>query len=138
MSRVVLDASAAVRTVLRAPGSDRLVDALDRAVLVLVPSLFFSEVANALWKYTAADDGLSAAECTEHLSEVDSLIDEIFDDRELVVEALHQAAAHGHPVYDLLYAVLARRTGATVLTCDRRLSALLESMGIAHEAVEPA
>ena len=34
------------------------------------------------------------------------------------------------PVYDLLYAVLARRTGCTVLTMDERLKKLLGQMGI--------
>ena len=51
-------------------------------------------------------------------------------DRELMIEALHQAVALSHPVYDLLYAVLARRTGAGVLTCDRRLATLLDSLGV--------
>jgi len=33
-------------------------------------------------------------------------------------------------------AVLARRTGAAVLTCDNRLAALLDALGIAHHGVE--
>jgi len=136
MSRLVLDASAAVRMVLRAPGSDRLADELGAAALVLVPSVFVSEVANALWKYTAIENVLTTEQCAERMSEIDSLVDEVFDDRELIVEALHQAVAHRHPVYDLLYAVLARRTGAAVLTCDNRLAALLDALGIAYRGVE--
>lgn len=71
---------------------------------MIVPSIFFSEVANGLWKYAAIETELTAD---------------------------HQAVAHRHPVYDLLYAVLARRTGAAVLTRDRRLADLLDQLGIA-------
>ena len=49
---------------------------------------------------------------------------------ELVTEALAEAARRAHPVYDLLYGVLARRRGCDVLTLDKRLSALLQGMGI--------
>lgn len=132
MSRLVLDASAAIRLVLREPDSAPLADELEAAALVLVPSIFFSEVANGLWKYVALADALTAEQCLERLSETDALVDEVFDDRELIVEAVHMAIAHGHPVYDLLYAVLARRTGAAVLTRDDRLGTLLDTLGVAH------
>jgi len=131
LSRVVLDASAAIRLVLRDPESAPLVDALQTATLVLVPAIFFTEVANGLWKYTLGDT-LTTEQCVERLSEVDALVDEVFDDRELIVEAVHLAIAHDHPVYDLLYAVLARRTGAAVLTRDGRLGKLLDTLGVAH------
>jgi len=48
--RVVLDASAAVRLVMRAETAERLLDPIARAVLVLAPSLYASEVANAMCK----------------------------------------------------------------------------------------
>ncbi|MDL1952047.1 type II toxin-antitoxin system VapC family toxin, partial [Acidobacteria bacterium ACD] len=51
-------------------------------------------------------------------------------DHELAVEALSEASRYGHPVYDLLYAVLARREGCKVLTFDRRLTSLLRELGI--------
>ena len=51
-------------------------------------------------------------------------------DHELAVEALSEASRHGHPVYDLFYAVLARREGCRVLTFDGRLIALLRKLGI--------
>jgi predicted nucleic acid-binding protein len=40
------------------------------------------------------------------------------------------AVRFDHPVYDALYAVLARRRGAAVLTLDRRLRSLLEKMRV--------
>jgi predicted nucleic acid-binding protein len=51
-------------------------------------------------------------------------------DGELVTEAIAEACRRNHPVHDLLYAVLARRHGAAVLTLDARLSGLLAQMAI--------
>lgn len=48
--RVVLDASAAVRLIMRMDDALWLADRLDEASLVPVPGLFRAEVANALWK----------------------------------------------------------------------------------------
>jgi len=48
--RLVLDASAAVRMVMHAKGADGLLESVSAATVVTAPSLYTSEVANALWK----------------------------------------------------------------------------------------
>lgn len=131
---LVLDASAAVRAVMRTDEAGQLIDLLSDEALVLAPSLYSCEVANALWKYVQA--GVLRLELAlERLDEAANLIDEVTPDSKLTTEALAEAARYKHPVYDLLYAVLARRHGYGVLTMDRRLSALLKKMGI--PAIEP-
>lgn len=126
--RLVLDASAAVRMVMRAEGADGLLESVSTATVVAAPSLYASEVANALWKYVKADK-LDAETALERLEEAVNLIDAFTPDWELTTEALTEAARYEHPVYDLLYAVLARRTGCAVLTMDERLRRLLGQMG---------
>ena len=64
------------------------------------------------------------------LGEALDLVDLLVPDRDLVEEALVAAARYRHPVYDLLYAVLARRHGAAVRTLDERLRSLLAQMGV--------
>ena len=59
------------------------------------------------------------------------LTDSILPSRLLATEALVAASVESHPVYDMMYAVLARRHGATVLTMDKPFSQLLRKMGIA-------
>jgi predicted nucleic acid-binding protein len=59
-----------------------------------------------------------------------NLIDAFTADRELTTETLTEAVRYRHPVYDLLYAVLARRTGCAVLRMDERLRTLLGQMGV--------
>jgi predicted nucleic acid-binding protein len=66
----------------------------------------------------------------ERYEEAMDLIDDFTADRELATEALAEAVRHRHPVYDLIYAVLARRTGCAVLTMDSRLVALLGQMSM--------
>ncbi|MFU8857066.1 MAG: type II toxin-antitoxin system VapC family toxin [Deferrisomatales bacterium] len=127
--RAVLDASAAVEVVLPGRRASSVVDLLDECLVVLVPELFHSEVANALRKYVRAGD-LSAEEAVSLLETSFGLYDRAVPDHELAEEALAEAISRNHPVHDLLYASLARRHGCTVVTLDGRLAKLLSDMGI--------
>jgi len=128
--RIVLDASAAVRLVMRAEAAERLLEPVADAVLVLAPSLYASEVANALWKYVQAGS-LELETALERYEEAIHLVDDFTPDWELTTEAITEATRYRHPVYDLLYAILARRKGCAMLTMDQRLTALVDTMGIA-------
>lgn len=121
--RVVLDASAAMNLVMRTERAAELIGRLESAHRVLAPALFQTEVANALWKYVRAGT-LSKDLALERFEEALGLVDQFEPDEALVVEALSLAVHHGHPVYDLLYAVLAMRNGARILSTDARLLGL--------------
>lgn len=127
--RVVLDASAAVRLIMRMEDALVLADRLDEASLVLVPGLFRTEVANALWKYVRAEQ-LSADNAVRRLDEALALPDAEVPDSELLTEALASACRTSHPVYDQLYVILARRHAASLLTRDRRLAKLAGRFGV--------
>lgn len=127
--RIVLDASAAVRVVMRDEAAERLLEPIASAAVVLAPSLYASEVANALWKYVQAGK-LDLETALEHYEEAIHLIDAFTPDRELTTEAITEATRYRHPVYDLLYAILARRKGCAMLTMDQRLTALVDKMGL--------
>jgi len=127
--RLVLDTSAAVRLVMRAETVDELLEPVSAATLVAAPSLYAGEVANALWKYVKADR-LEVETGLERYGEAINLIDDFIPDRELATEAFMEAVRYRHPVYDLLYAVLARRTGCAILTLDQRLKTLAGQIGI--------
>lgn len=129
MRRAVLDASAAVEVVLLGNRAAPIVDVLEECSLVLAPDLFHTEVANTLWKYVRAGHR-SAEEAAALLETAFGLVDRVVPDRELAEEALVAAASAKHPVYDLLYATLARRFGGTVITLDGRFQKLLAEMAI--------
>ena len=81
--RLVLDASAAVCLIMRMEDALWLADRLDGASLVLVPGLFRTEVANALWKYVRAAQ-LSADDALRRLDEALALGDAEVPDAELL------------------------------------------------------
>lgn len=129
MARTVLDASAAVHLVLNGPYAAQLVNRLEAATIVTTPDLFCSETANALWKYVRAGEiplDLALTRLEQSLGLVDSLVPQ----RTLAAEALVAAARHQRSVYDMTYAVLARRSGSTVITMDRSFALALPAMEI--------
>lgn len=134
--RLVLDASAAIEAVLGRPRAAWVLDLLGEAGSVVAPELYATEVANALWKHSRAGD-IDDETAHEALEAALSLVDETVPLVELAHEALATAQAHGHPVYDALYAVVARRRGATVCTLDRRLTVLLAVMVVPHVTPDP-
>ncbi len=134
IARLVLDASAAVRIILERPGADDLLEILSRSAFVIAPDLLTVEVANALWKHVSKGD-FDSTTAVSALGRARALAEVLVPTEQLAEEALIAADTYGHPVYDMAYAVLARRHGASVLTLDRRLRAVLGHMGIqAHPA----
>jgi predicted nucleic acid-binding protein len=118
--RLVLDASAAVHVVMRTDQAAGLIGALEGGEIVLAPSLFHSEVSNTLWKYVRAGV-IDKQTALTRLEEARGLVDTFELDEQLATEALSQAILHDHPVYDLLYVVLAMRFGARLLSADGKL-----------------
>ncbi len=121
--RIVLDASAAANVILRTDLAPALIERLGQGRLVIAPSLFHSEIANMLWKYVRCGD-LSKDTALARYAEAVGLVDAFEADEALATEALSAAIRYNHPVYDLLYVILARRHGCRVLTVDKRLITL--------------
>lgn len=129
MRNLVLDASAALHLVLRVDGYDALIGPLEEATQVVAPHLYLSETANALWKYVQRGH-FEEQEALERFDEVRDLVVHPMEDGDLASEALSMAIKYGHPVYDAMYAVLARRLSYPLMTRDRRLRDLLERLRI--------
>jgi predicted nucleic acid-binding protein len=123
--KLVLDASAAI-TAAMGPAKPL---AIEDAEIVIAPTLFIAEVANGLWKYVA-QRGLAVETAVEFLRAALDLVNEFRDVADLTEEALREAAAHRHPVYDLYSAVLARSEDAAILTFDNRLKKLCAAMNV--------
>lgn len=131
MSRFVLDASAAVAAVLGQKRAEPLLDSLESATSLIAPDIFASEVANTFWKYVSHAE-LSSEDALVALDETLSLVDEFVPTAAMAPEALAEAMRVSHPVYDLCYAITARRSAATVLSLDARLARLLDRLGVRH------
>ena len=128
-SVIVLDASAAIRAVMDPAAQPELLNRLASAAILLAPNLMRVEAANALWKYQRAGV-IDASDARERHSEVCLLVHRFVDEQSLFPECLQLATDFNHPVYDAVYAVLARRHAARLLSFDRRLYSLCERAAI--------
>ena len=126
---IVLDCCAA-REVVQGTPRGRAFDALiAEGEKILAPEFFKIEVRNSLWKYAAsgkADPGTIAYYTRTALG----LVDEFVPTDENIEEAYAEAVLRKHPVYDMLYATLARRNACAFFTADKKLMRLCETMGV--------
>ncbi|MBL8227437.1 MAG: type II toxin-antitoxin system VapC family toxin [Bryobacterales bacterium] len=124
----VIDASVGVLASLE-PESGPWTRSIREASLVVAPSLFPAEVANAFWKY--ARSGIITQDQAETcLRSALALVDEYQPIQELAIESYRLAVLMKRPVYDLFYLVLARRTGSILLTADKSLADAARRAGV--------
>lgn len=74
--------------------------------------------------------GIDQDTADRYLSEATALPDEYYPLEDLQSEALRESIRLNHSVYDMFYFVLARRTGATLFTVDRKLQELCLDHGV--------
>lgn len=86
----------------------------------IAPDIFKVEAANVLRKYSQAG-GIDPRSEKESLVDMIDMIDDFHSIDSLIFEAYRESIRLKHPIYDMLYFVLARRTMSTVFTLDKRL-----------------
>lgn len=122
MTRYVVDASVAVKWLVREPLSHQASLLLAREVSLLAPDLLFAEAANALWamrqRGDLEDDQFEEAVQTLGMAPV--LVPSTL--LQLVPAASRLAADLGHPIYDCFYLALAIQEKAPLVTADPRFS----------------
>ena len=122
----VIDASAAIEIVLKKSGAVDLINRIMAAEKVIAPSIFYAETGNVFKKYIQGGFLEKAKGISLYRTAI-QIVDEFTELCELSEEAVHEAVRLYHPVYGLYYLVLARRNGAKLLTCDKKLISLYES-----------
>ena len=126
---VVLDASAAIEFIRKAEKADLIEAYLLHSDLIISSDLYKAECANAIWKMARAGM-VNRDDLNTLMSKCNKLIYSFIDIGENCAESLFEAVKFNHPVYDMLYFTLARRTGAVMLTMDKRLTKLCKENGI--------
>ena len=119
----VVDSSAAIEIVMKRSGAVDLINRIMAADRVIAPTLFHAEAGNVFRKYVQGGF-MDKNKGIELYRTAIKIVDEFVDIAVLNEEAVHEAIRLRHSVYDLLYLVLARRNGAELLTCDKRLQSL--------------
>lgn len=120
---VVLDATAIIAMVTRESALDAHVA---KATRIMAPDLAVAETLNVRWKYRHAD--LTPPDLDSLLALFDRIT--IVPSRAYAAEADAFSIRFDHPAYDCLYAAVARRENARLLTGDRRFAKKLRSSNI--------
>ena len=130
---LVVDASVGVKVFLREDGTEEARSLFrsmtgPQAKSLLVPDSFFPECGAALRK-AVLRNGLPAAIAEGEMVRLCALGLAVRGSRDLAACALRLANAEGLSVYDAVYVALSDRTGAPLVTADRRLHGRLQAKG---------
>jgi predicted nucleic acid-binding protein len=120
VTSLVVDASVAVKWVVRQPLSLEASNLLAAETRLLAPSLLLAEAGNGLWRHVRVGD-ITDAQARLGLEAIEKAFAELIEMRQLHHDALNLALHVDHPVYDCFYLALARREGAPLVTADKRL-----------------
>ena len=126
---IVLDCSAAFAIAQNTVEGQALAQLVCQGERVIAPTLFRAEAANVAFRLVHQLK-CPAPLVSEELRDVLSLVDEYVDEQDMVMEVAAEATRLGHSAYDMLYFVLARRRGATLLTLDHKLMKLCAANGV--------
>ncbi len=127
MSRLVVDASVAVKMLIDEADSDQAT-ALYRAHDLIAPDLLVSECANILWKKARRGE-LSASEAQVASRALAGSAIDLRPMRDLTDSATRLALRLDHPAYDCFYLALAAREDCVFVTADERLVRKVEQAG---------
>jgi predicted nucleic acid-binding protein len=130
---VILDSSVAVKWLIPEEGSDAAALLVGQTDL-FVPTLFHSELANALWKKTRCGEILIEP-ILPHLAELPLLVTTL-DETGVVTRALELAVALNHPVYDCIYLALAEARDDVVISADLKFLGKLAGTAMAVRVKE--
>ena len=126
---IVLDASAAMEIIEGSPEGRGLQSLMFENERVISVDFYTAEMGNVIrrmrrYKHFGADEANSL------MSSALQLVDEIIPLNDLVDEAFQESIRLDHPLYDMLYFVLARRTAGILFTLDRQLIELCADHGV--------
>jgi predicted nucleic acid-binding protein len=134
MSRLIVDASVAVKWFISETHSEEALSILDGNHEMIVPDLLFAEIGNVLWKRTRSGDMTKE----QTLAIIGALIKIPLSVRpisSLTAQALEIATQTQRTVYDSLYVALAVREGVPVVTADERLFNALRDTALQKNVV---
>lgn len=126
---IVLDVSAGIELIFQKEKKDLFGAVYRKGSWVIAPDLYVAEISNVLWKYHKAGV-ITHEDCIQYVQDGIDLIDDFFDARELWKESLSEGIKNSHSIYDMVYAVLARRNDAVLITNDGPLADLCSKVNI--------
>jgi predicted nucleic acid-binding protein len=122
MSRLVVDASVAIKWFLPEIHSVAAARLLDPEFSVAAPDLILPELGNTIWKKVRREE-ITSREAVGILAAFGSMGVEIYPSNLLLASAFELAVALDRSVYDSLYLALAVAQDGALVTADRKFHA---------------
>jgi len=129
---LVVDASVAMKWLVREPGNEAARALFDEPDPLIAPDWLLIDAASTLWKKVQRSEllGIHAA---RHLTDLPEFFSRLYPSAPLADEALEQGFRLHHSVYDCLYLALARREAATLVTADEKFFRRLDAAGLSGD-----
>jgi predicted nucleic acid-binding protein len=130
---LVVDASVAVKFVVREAGSDDAQQLLSIPDPLIAPDWLLAEAASAMWKKVQRSE-LLFVHAERNLDLLPSFFEKLHPSAKLVAEAFRWSVRLRHPVYDCVYLALALREECSVVTADEKFHRVLLRGGFEEQA----
>lgn len=116
---LVVDASVAVKWVVREAGNEAARALFDRPDPLIAPDWLLVEAASTFWKKVKASE-LLEIHAERHLEELPEYFARLYPSHALAMDAMKLSFRMKHPTYDCLYLALAQRESVSLVTADRK------------------
>lgn len=131
---LVVDASVAVKWMVREPGNDAARALLALPDPLIAPDWLLLEVASTFWKKVKSSE-LLEIHAHRHIGELPDFFSRLYDSRDLARSAIELGFRLRHPVYDCLYLALAQREGCKLVTADEEYFRAMKRHGLENQAI---
>ncbi|MDR2479122.1 MAG: type II toxin-antitoxin system VapC family toxin [Treponema sp.] len=130
---LIIDVSGIAQILFHQEKAEKFSNIITEADYIITPDLFVPELANVLWKCHFMGK-YDRDECRRLIGDSLNYIDSFIDSRTIWQEAFDEGTKYRHPVYDMLYAITARRNSGTLLTNDGDLAKICKKLqiGLCH------
>jgi predicted nucleic acid-binding protein len=122
--QLLIGSCVCVKWVVHEQHSEKAIDLLESDFDLIAPDIVLIEAANALWK-NVRRGLLTAEQAQARLADLPGFFNRLLPSSDFVGEALTLGLATQLPIYDCVYVVASRRTGAKLITADTKLVAKL-------------
>lgn len=129
---LVVDASVAVKWIVREAGNDKARALFDIPDPLIAPDWLLIEAASTFWKKVRASE-LLEVHAERHLDELPEYFARLFPSQPFVRDAMKWSFRLKHPVYDCLYLALAMSRDCQLVTADEKFSAALTKAGLSEK-----
>jgi len=126
---ITLDCSAAIEFVTGRPQAKKIKNQLEKADLIITPSLYIYELSNVMWKYHSINKTPKKI-LLPKISGGIRLIDQFIPAEDIFEEAISLSWKINHPAYDSMYLVTAKRKNTILLSIDEKLIQAAKKLNI--------